>query len=127
MPAGVALPDRGAPSEMENDQGSLRGMTGRDSPLSRMHSQQEPSMSGQAMKASMTKAIHGLLPQHHFRHLDQHYQPNESLVQGLSTKEIPVPKTLLGDGFLPSEKMECWAQDDGGSKIRNLQESLDRK
>lgn len=51
---------------------------------------------------------------HHFQDLAQLYRPNKSLVRGLSTEEISVPKMLLADGFLPSKKMKRLPQNDGG-------------
>lgn len=51
---------------------------------------------------------------HHFQDLAQLYRPNKSLVRGLSTEEISVPKMLLADGFLLSKKMKRLPQSDGG-------------
>lgn len=66
-----------------------------------------------------------MFSQYHFRHLGQ--QPTQCVpgVRSLSFREIPVSRTLLVDGFLPTKKMEHLAQGNRESKIRNLKKSQD--
>lgn len=90
---------------------------------------QEPSLSGKERKASVTSPHRQGSPRcslpDHFRHLGQ--QPTQCVpdVKSLSFKEIPVSKTLLRGGFLPSKKVGHLAHGDGESKSRNLKKSRD--